>query len=345
MKKIFLLLGLIILAGCIAPPEQKLPEKIRVGYLTADLHHVAYFVAKNPAAGGGKSIFEKYGLEVEDAASGGYPHGGAAMDGFAANKIDIAVFGSPPAITKHLNAGVDTKVVAQVNEIGSALVVAKNIKSAAELQGKTIAVPSHSAIQYFLLLNFLKQNGIDVAKITTIDVAPKDMRAKLEKGDISGFVAWEPFVADAVVANSGVVLAYSNDILPHHLDCVVVADRKFAEQRSEAVVRFLKAHIEATDWINKAKANPNSAEYKLLVQISVNFTGRSEEVVKEALKYIDYKYKIDASFRNSFRDYTNKLVQFKIIGEDKLKERGYAGVDEFVMRYIDDSYLRKAKTL
>ena len=55
------------------------------------------------------------------------------------------------------------------------------------------------------------------------------------------------------------------------------------------------------------------------------------------------KYEIDASFRNSFRDYTNKLMQFKIVGEDKLKERGYAGVDEFAARCVDDSYLTKAK--
>lgn len=333
---------LVALAACasgVQPASQTTaPVKVRVGYLAGDLHHVARIVAGDPAVGGGRSLYEQYGLTVEDAQGSPYANGGVEMDHFAAGHVDLGLVGSPPAIIKHLNAGVDTIIVGQVNQIGSALVVAKNINRFADLAGKTVATPGRSTIQFFLLLNLAEKEGLDLGRLTVIDLAPKDMRAKLETGDIAGYVAWEPFASDAALSGTGKILATSQDIWPDHLCSVVVADRKFAEKNPEVVRKFLQAHRAATQWINDALARPDSQEYSLLVDLGVKFTGRDAAVIKESFKGIRYRADIDAAFQDSFVQYTNKLIQFKIVPQEKLQERGHSSAADFAATYIQKAF-------
>jgi len=318
---------------------------VRVGYLTADLHHVAYFVARNKTVGGSQSFFEKYGVNVTDAVPGGYASGGVEMDAFAAGKVDIGFMGAPPAITKHLNLGVNTTVIAQVNDIGSALIVKASINNFSELKGKTIGVPSRSSIQYFLLLNYAEKNHVNITDITIDEPLSGDkMELKLQTGAIDGFVAWEPFPSDAVFKGIGKVLATSSDIWPHHLDCVIVADKTFAARYPNTVVNFLKAHIEATNWINNAKSNTSSSTYDLLADIGVQFTARNAMVIKEALNRIDYKYVINMAFISTFIEYTGKLMDYNIVPSAKLLEKGYSDKYDFAEKYIDESYLNQARS-
>jgi len=335
-------LAVLFTASFFAPPSSS--TTVRVGYLTADLHHIAYFAAKNKTVGGGQSFFEKYGVNVTDAASGGYATGGNEMDAFLAEKVDIGMMGAPPSITKHLNLGVNTTIIAQVNDIGSALVVEPSINNFSDLKGKTVAVPNKSTIQYFLLLYYAEKNNVDIAEINVPDETPVGlMNEKLRLHTISGYVAWEPFPAEANVSRIGKILATSNDIWPHHLDCVVVVHKTFASKYPDLVVKFLKAHIEATNWINKAKLNTSSPDYQLLANIGVQFTGRNSTVVREALSRIDYKYEIDSAFRVTFFQYTSKLIDYGLIPATKLQERGYSGIYDFADKYIDTTYLSKAK--
>jgi len=336
--------ALVIQSGILSPTPEVVKPAVRVGYLMSDLHHLAYFVAKNQTAGGGRSFFEEYGVNVTDAAAGGYAQGGAEMDAFAGGQVDIGYLGSPPAITKHLNAGVNTSIIAQVNEIGSGLVVAKDINRFSDLKGKTVAVPSRSSIQYFLLLKLAEREGVEIKDITVMEVTPlSNMKIKMEKGEISGFVAWEPFVSEAVISDIGKLLASSNDIWPHHVCCVLVVSNSFLADYRDLVVKFLGAHIKATDWINNAKSKPNSTEYGLLIDIAVRFTGRSPEVVENALTLIEYRFEIDQTFTTSFKAFTEKLIQYNIVPLEKLSQRGYGDIDTFVSRYVNKTFLDEAK--
>lgn len=330
------------LAACAPAPEPVSPQVVRVGYLLADLHHIAYAVANDPEAGGGTSFYEQYGVITEDAMGAPYANGGVEMDHFASGDVQIGLLGAPPAITKHLNAGVGTNVVAQVNAIGSALIVAPEIEAPEDLLGQTVAVPGHAAIQFFLLLNFAQQQGLDISEITVIDMPPPDMRVKLEAGEIAGFVAWEPWTADAVSTGAGKVMATSDEIWPDHLDCVVAVDQAFAEANPELVNRFLQAHIAATRWIVQALADPGSEDYEHLMDLAVAFTQRPRDVVELAFTNINFRTDLDEGFDESFKEYTEKLIEFGLIPAEKLTERGYSSVDDFVGKYVHPEYLEAA---
>jgi NitT/TauT family transport system substrate-binding protein len=334
-------LGLILAAACgSAPTPAPSPVTVRVGYLLADLHHIAYVVGQDAEAGGGTSFYDQYGVRVEDAAGAPYANGGVEMDHFAAGDVDLGMLGAPPAITKHLNAAVDIRVIAQVNALGSALVVAPGIQTPEDLRGTTVAVPGHAAIQFFLFLIFAQQHTLDIADINVVDMPPPDMRVKLEAGEIAGFLAWEPWPADAVSGGAGKVMATSSDIWPDHLDCVVAVNGAFASAQPDTVRRFLQAHIAATRWIQEALAQPDSEAYSHLMDLGAAFTQRPREVVEAAFSNITYRSALDSGFNDSIKAYTEKLIEFGLIPPEKLTERGYSGVDDFVAHYVDPSFIQ-----
>jgi NitT/TauT family transport system substrate-binding protein len=341
---ILLVAGTLLSAGCLEDDDgDEWDGVIRVAYLNGDIHQVAYFVAQSAEAGGGTSFFDQYDVKVKNAAGAPYVNGGAVMTAFSAGDVDIGYLGSPPAITGHVNSEIPTKVIGQVNALGSALVVKEGINTAADLVGKKIATPGSSTIQHFMLLTYLEDNGIDPGDLEITNEQVSLMRPAMEGGTIDGFIAWQPFPADAVVAGVGHVLADSTDIWPGHICCVVATMKDFAKDHPEAVTAYLRAHIAATKWMQQALADDTSAEYGILVNISKDFTARSEEVVKDALAGMEYNYKLDQIFTDAFTAYVDKLISQGILLEDKMDKAGYDNAAELTATYVDDSFLVAAE--
>jgi NitT/TauT family transport system substrate-binding protein len=333
----------LLTAGCLDGDDDEWDGKIRVAYLQGDIHQVAYFVAKSAGAGGGESFFEQYGVDVIDAKGAPYPNGGAVMTAFQAGDVDIGYLGSPPAIIGHVNSEIPTKVIGQVNSLGSAIVVKAGIENAIDLVGKTIATPGAVTIQHFMLLNYLEDNGIAVGDVTLTDSSVTLMAAALEAGEIDAFIAWQPFPADAVDRGLGHVLADSTDIWPGHICCVLGTMEQFAKDQPATVTSYLRAHIAATKWMQQAMADKESDDYDLLVQISVDFTGRNEAVVKEALDGMDYGYALDGAFKTAFKDYTEKLIDQGTLTQEAMDAMGYASAQDLTDTYVVDKYLKDAE--
>ncbi len=332
----------LLTAGCLSDDDEWDGE-IRVAYLQGDIHQVAYFVAKSAAAGGGESFFEQYDVKVKEAKGAPYPNGGAVMTAFQAGDVDIGYLGSPPAIIGHVNSEIDTKVIGQVNALGSALVVKDGIVNASDLKGKTLATPGAVTIQHFMLLTYLEDNGIDVSEVTLTDSLVTLMATAMEAGEIDGFIAWQPFPADAVDRGLGHVLADSTDIWPGHICCVLATMSKFAKDHPEAVTNYLKAHVAATKWMQQAMADTGSEEYQILVDISVDFTGRSEAVVVDALSGMDYNYALDTAFKTSFTEYVDQLIDQGTLTQEALENMGYTSGVDLTEKYVVDKYLKDAE--
>jgi NitT/TauT family transport system substrate-binding protein len=334
----------LLTAGCLDGDDDEWDGTIRVAYLQGDIHQVAFFVARSAAAGGGESFFEQYGVKVEEAKGAPYANGGFVMEAFATGDVDIGYLGSPPAIIAHVNAQTPTKIISQVNSVGSAIVVKEGINNASDLVGAKIATPGGATIQHFMLLTYLEDNGIDVADVEiNAGLSVTLMKSSLESGEIDGFIAWQPFPADAVAEGVGHVLVDSAVIWPGHICCVLATMEEFAEEHSQAVTDYLKAHIAATKWIQQAMADKESDEYQLFVDISVDFTGRSEEVVRDALDGMVYDYDMDGAFMTAFQDYTDKLVAQGTLTQEALDEMGYANAADLTNKYVDESFLREAE--
>lgn len=294
------------------------PQKIRMGYLQSDLHQLAAFVGLE------KGLFKKHGVNIE--VTGVFKAGPEEMSAFAAKGLDFGYVGAAPATVAVANRIADVKIVAQANLEGSAIVVHQGsaIDKIVDLVGKTVAVPGYANVQDFLLRKALTKENIPLDKVKIIIIKPPEMNPALQTKQIDGFVVWEPFIAKSLISQVGKVLIYSGKIWPKHPCCVLVAETNFIKKHTSKVEAILRAHIEATNFINKKE------NYSETVRIGVNYTGMDEETIKLAIKNIYYEFIPSVEGELEYVTFLTQLGQIKI-SEPK----------EFVGTIIEESFLEK----
>lgn len=189
-------------------------------------------------------------------------------------------------------------------------------------------------------------SGEEGGSVKYITLAPKDMKANLASGQIDAYIAWEPFVSDSVVGDVGEVLMWSDEIMDDHPCCVVAVRTEFLAETSvngtDLTNRFVRAHIDATEWMVDALADEASANYTKLVEMAVQFTARNESVVKAAFVHIQYGYEMGSDFEDALETFTDMYIETNMTTNAKLDERGYDSVTDFIDAYVDDSYLEAA---
>lgn len=292
-------------------------KTFRVGYLQNDLHQLACWVALE------KGFFTQEGVDVE--IGGIFKAGPEEMMGFASGSLDIGYVGEAPATMAVANKTADVIVLAQVNTEGSAIVVTKdsNIKEIADLIGKTVAIPGHAQVQDFLLRKALVKYNVDMGKVNIIVLKPPEMIGALKTSQIDAFIAWEPYIAKAVTMGAGRVLINSSDIWRGHPCCVLVVDSKVLKESREKVKAVVRAHVRATDFINRNKEEA--------VKIGVKYTGMDEYTVKLAMRNIKYTYvpSIDGEI-----EYINFLNKLRYLEVNDPREFAYRFIDIKILREI-----------
>lgn len=285
--------------------------EVVIGHLKSD-HHAALYVAL------AKGMFEKEGIKVKTIE---FKAGPELMRAIASKQIDIGYVGTPPAVTS-ISKGVPVKIIAAVNEEGSGIVVKKGsgIHSISDLKGKTVAIPMKGSIQDVLLKMVLKQHNIDPKDVNIVEMDVPMMPKALQAGRIDAFIAWEPYVTMAKMKGYGDVLMYSSEIWKDHPCCVVIARDDFINNNPEIVKKFLKVHVEATNYIIAHKDEVASIISKKL--------GTPVDVEKEAMTHIKYT---SVPSQDNIMKFVKILKQIGYIKKDLTKE------DIFDLRYLPSS--------
>lgn len=215
-------------------------EEVTIGYLPSD-HDAALFVAD------AQGKFQENGIKTKLVQ---FNNGGDLMTAMASGDVDVGYVGITPVLSSIAN-GVPVKVISAAQIEGSGIVVAKDsgIDSVSDLSGKKIATPGEASIQHMLLTYYLKQNGMSISDLKVSSMKVPSMNDALKTGKIDGAITFEPYVSIAE-KNGAKVLAGSQDILPDHPCCVVVASDKFIEEHPNETAKILEIHENATDFIN-----------------------------------------------------------------------------------------------
>jgi ABC-type nitrate/sulfonate/bicarbonate transport system substrate-binding protein len=168
-------------------------------------------------------------------------------------------------------------------------------------------------------------------------IAPNMMKSNFTDNDhIDGGFPWEPFFSDIVSSVSFAASVGTSDQLePNHPCCMVAAKESFLLSNEAAVLRFLSAYMEAVDEVNKAIANPGSAEYIKLVDVSMKFTGITDPIViNNSFLGLTYSYEL----KEGLEEYVSGLVvDFERLGTiTKHVDDPTAFANSFINRkYID----------
>jgi len=247
-----------------------------------------------------------------------------------AGVIDAAFILSPLAMDL-FNKGVAIKTIILAHRDGSAITVktGSNISSAADLNGKAIAIPDRKATHTALLNHYLTGGGISLQDVTTKVIAPPNMIKAMKLGRIDAFIVAEPFGAKAQHDNVGKILVLTKEIIDNHVECIVVVNQDVIKNNRTALQEWVDSLIRAGKWIDKDKLENGSKQVAKIT--AKRYFPHSEATIIRGLQ--------TPSNRISFSDLNPVLDDFQIIVDISLP----AGIIEPVnlKAFIDASFFRK----
>ena len=140
--------------------------------------------------------FKQQGLDVEVVAAASGPK---AIEALIGGNVEIAVTSYPGAFAAQAKKAADIKIVADLYaaRAGHGVLVSAptgTIRRPEDVPGKRIAVTSTGSISDLALMSVLQSKGLDVSTIKWVPMGLPDMGPALQRGDIDGAVAIEPFV-------------------------------------------------------------------------------------------------------------------------------------------------------
>lgn len=225
---------------------------------------------------------------------------------------------------------------------------------------KVIATPGQSSIQHVMMTDIVKSMGL---KPLMYDASQPRvhgnvylkasgvgmMKEDYEKGITNGGIAWQPVYSNIVdhsskraypLCASGQIDGYKD-----HACCMIAGNSSFIKNNPDLTIRFLAGYIKSVDFINKAKSDTGSEDYKELVKIADNLLAHQypEDVIKESLTSVNYKYEL-TNFVEEYSGLMKSFIESGIVPKDAEKRIGKTA-DEFAKEHINGGYLESAKKI
>jgi NitT/TauT family transport system substrate-binding protein len=243
------------------------------------------------------------------------------MDALNTGKVDGATVLVQLAM-KAKEQGIDLKAVALGHRDGTNITVAKDINSASDLKGKTIAIPQRFSTMNILLYQMLKDANMDYSDVNVVELPPAEMPAALSEGRVSAYIVAEPFGARSVINGKGKTLFQSQDIWKNSVCCAFVLRNEFIENNKEAAQQIVNGYVKAG----------KEAEVK------------GDKVQEIALKYMSVdKDALDLSLKST--TYTNLRINEKDYEQltSYLTEMELSKNPPKYIEFVDNSLIDKAE--
>ena len=185
--------------------------------------------------------------------------GPSAIEALFAGAIDMTYVGPNPAINGYVRSnGEALRIVAGATSGGAALVVRgdSGITKAEDFHGKRIASPQMGNTQDVALRAWLKSQGLKTrdkgGDVTVMPIANPDQLTLFLKKEIDAAWAPEPWASRLVHDAGGRILLDERTLWPkgQFLTTELVVSTKFLQSHPDLVKKWLRAHVELTDWIN-----------------------------------------------------------------------------------------------
>lgn len=179
---------------------------------------------------------------------------------------------------KSKQEGIGLKAVALGHRDGNVVIVSNDINTAADLKGKTFAIPHRQSSHNILLNETLATAGLTVDDVNVTELAPTEMPSALASGQIDGYCVAEPFGAMGVSLGAGKVLYSSEELWPDSLCCGLVLTDKFIYERPEQAKEFVQSYKAAGNNLDKEKAK----------EVAKKYLSQTDDVLDISLQWISY---------------------------------------------------------
>ena len=199
--------------------------------------------------------------------------GPSAIEALFAGAIDMTYVGPNPAINGYVRSnGEALRIIAGATSGGAALVARNDsgISKPEDFHGKRIASPQLGNTQDVALRAWLKSNGLKTREkggdVEVLPIANPDQLTLFLKKEIDAAWAPEPWASRLVHEANAHIFLDERTLWPNgqFVTTELVVSTKFLQSHPDLVKKWLRAHVELTDWIN---ANASQARQILNQQI------------------------------------------------------------------------------
>jgi NitT/TauT family transport system substrate-binding protein len=278
----------VFLAGTAAAAALATPLRARAAIPEAKLITSPFQSASNAYYADQRGFFKSSGVDVEVSSM---TNGSAIISAIASGAADIGC-SNPISVAVAVQRGLPLTIMApsafySPKAPTSGLVVAQSspIKTAHDLNGKTVAINGLMNIGQLAVMAWMDQNGGDSKSAHFIEMTFGDMIAGLGTGRIDAALLLEPALTESM--KTGRMLAHAFDAIGSRFYLgVYFTTQDFAKKNADAVARIADGLAKASAWAN---ANPKEADV-ILSKVS-----KIELPVVTAMTHSVYAGKLEAA--------------------------------------------------
>lgn len=246
MKRISIATLLLFLTTVLQTPASAIDSmRAASGGFTTAIHAVLWAAYE-------EKLFKKYGLDVEYLALNS---GRLGMQMLLSDDVQVLFSTGVTVVTTNLQKADLAIIAGGLNFFPTKLIARPEIKRAADLKGKNLAVGGFGAANHMALLVALEKLGVNPKEVTIIQVGGAAAQmASLAKGLIQGLMFNEPQATIAIKKfgmQSLIDLMESKSPFPQN--CFIVK-RNFLDANRDKVTNFMKAIVEAVYLLKKDRA-------------------------------------------------------------------------------------------
>lgn len=280
----------LLLGACANGVPSSGPTTLRLAYFPNLTHAIGLVGVQRGTIQ--RALGEANRLDVKS-----FNAGPALIEALLAGEIDIGYVGPNPAINGFVKSkGEALRIVAGASSGGALFVVrpAAGISGPKDLSGKTFASPQLGGTQDVALRYFLRQNGLKAdtegGTVRIIPTANADILTLFKQGRIDGAWVPEPWGTRLIQEGGGKVLLDERNLWPEgkFVTTLVVVSAKFLKARPDVVKQFLRAHVEAAQFV---AANPADAKKISNDEIArITSAGLPAGVIDQAFSNVDFTW-------------------------------------------------------
>jgi NitT/TauT family transport system substrate-binding protein len=309
----------LLLTAMIAPAAA---QSLKAGYISKDLNYLPFFIALK------KGFYAKEGIPVDLVSIG---RSDIQLQALVAGELHFANINADNIIIWNERTNGNLKVAAgSSNAAPYQLIGAKHIKRIEDLKGQRLGVNSLSGGATSILLSYLKSKGLIHPRDFSMSVIAGGTPARLsalESGAVAGAVLVMPF-SDIAIDKGFPKLGDTTEIISNYQFNNININPSWAEKNRAAVVKFIRAHIQALHWIFEHQAD------------TVEFLNKEFGLPTQyARRGIEYYTKNKVYPINGDVTLSGLKVNIEVQAQDGIIKGALPPPE----KYIDLSYLRQAQ--
>ena len=315
-KKLGIILTLVLL---LFSTQLYAAEKIKIGWVYA-MANAPVLVAMK------KGYFKEQGIEVEIKE---FKSGPLVHQALSAGELDMAYIGSPP-VYHWYSRGLNSRILAKVNYGQAAIISRKDsgVNNLTDLKAKKMAGVRKGNGMDVLLRGYVLGEAAKLKPdqdLEIISMPSGNMDSAVDQKVVNAAFIWEPFTSKSLVRGNTQVIFDMNKAVPKYPWYIVMAMPDTLKNKRSAVVKVLRAHKQAVEYLN---SKPNAGNgiiakaFKLGTVTDVNGKKhKGTEVVAMARERLGWEYELkkdDIAFIQRLMNYSYNLgyIKKKLKAED-----------------------------